>query len=102
MTMSSLAVEDVRFPAVSLLESRIARRLRMRRQFLGKTLQDVAGAANLNFRQLHKYETAQTRVTAAVLWRLARVLSVELEFFFEERPAEIRPAARSSAIVARA
>lgn len=57
-------------------------RLRRRRQLLGLTQEEVGAACGVRFQQIQKYEAAATRVSARMLWKLARALDVEVDYFF--------------------
>ncbi|MGZ3404609.1 MAG: helix-turn-helix domain-containing protein, partial [Phenylobacterium sp.] len=40
-------------------------------------------ACGVRFQQIQKYESAANRMSAAVLWRLAKVLQVDVRYFFD-------------------
>jgi len=61
----------------------LGRRVRWRRKHLGLTLQDLADACGVRFQQIQKYEAASNRMSAAVLWKLAKVLQVDIRYFFD-------------------
>ncbi|TSD85260.1 helix-turn-helix transcriptional regulator [Mycobacterium sp. KBS0706] len=50
--------------------------IRQRRQQAGVSLERVAGRLELSFQQLQKYETGASRISAAMLVRIAQVLEV--------------------------
>ena len=50
---------------------------------MGLTQQDLGGACGVRFQQIQKYESAANRMSAAVLWRLAKVLQVDVRYFFD-------------------
>ena len=56
----------------------IGRRLRARRRLLGLTQQEVAARCGVSFQQVHKYETATSRMSAAMLWNLVCALDLEI------------------------
>ena len=60
----------------------VARRIRRRRLELGLTQQDVAERLGVTYRQLHKYETGASRVSAGRLYQIAEVLGVEIVHLF--------------------
>jgi transcriptional regulator with XRE-family HTH domain len=66
-----------------LLNLHIGKRLRSRRKALGLTQSDVGAMTGMRFRQIHKYESGENRTSAAVLWRLACALEVNIHYFFE-------------------
>jgi transcriptional regulator with XRE-family HTH domain len=64
------------------LDLAVARRLRRRRLELGLTLQDVAERLGVTYRQVHKYETGASRVSAGRLHQIAELLGVEIVHLF--------------------
>jgi transcriptional regulator with XRE-family HTH domain len=71
-------------PGARDVDLEVARRVRRRRLELGLTLQDVAERLGVTYRQMHKYETGASRVSAGRLHQLAEVLGVEVGHFFED------------------
>ncbi|HXQ14956.1 MAG TPA: helix-turn-helix transcriptional regulator [Caulobacteraceae bacterium] len=65
------------------IDQHIGERLADRRRALGLTLQQVAIKAGVSFQQIHKYETASSRMTPARLWSLANALGVDVSYFFD-------------------
>jgi DNA-binding XRE family transcriptional regulator len=65
------------------IDKRLGRRLRSRRRLLGLTQLQVAEAVGVRFQQIHKYELATNKISAARLWALARALDVPIGYFFE-------------------
>jgi transcriptional regulator with XRE-family HTH domain len=66
-----------------LLNLHIGKRLRSRRKALGLTQSDVGAMTDMRFRQIHKYESGENKTSAAVLWKLACALEVNILYFFE-------------------
>lgn len=64
------------------IERELGRRLRWIRRSRGMTQEAVAAQCGVSFQQIQKYESANSRLAAAMLWRLSVVLRVEMEFFF--------------------
>lgn len=60
----------------------VGRRLRARRRLLGYSQQQLGAACGVSFQQIHKYEAAVSRLSVDMLWRLAKVLEVEMSYFF--------------------
>jgi transcriptional regulator with XRE-family HTH domain len=71
-------------PGARDVDLEVARRVRRRRLELGLTLQDVAERLGVTYRQMHKYETGASRVSAGRLHQIAEVLGVEVGHFFED------------------
>ena len=61
----------------------LGKRLRWRRKAMGLTQQDVGEALGVRFQQVQKYESAANRMSAAVLWKLAVLLEVDIRYFFD-------------------
>jgi transcriptional regulator with XRE-family HTH domain len=68
----------------------LGKRLRWRRKAMGLTQQHVGEALGIRFQQVQKYECAANRMSAAVLWKLAKILDVDVRYFFDGL-AEIAP-----------
>lgn len=60
----------------------VGRRVRRRRRLLGMTQQELAEACGVCFQQVQKYECAYTRLSVAMLWKLAGALQVDIAYFF--------------------
>jgi transcriptional regulator with XRE-family HTH domain len=65
------------------LEKHIGERIRFRRSELGLTQDKLADMAGVSFQQIQKYETGQNAMRITSLYRLARILLVDVSFFFE-------------------
>ena len=50
---------------------------------MGLTQQHVGEALGMRFQQIQKYECAANRMSAAVLWKLAKILDVDVRYFFD-------------------
>lgn len=71
----------------------MGRRLRERRTVLGISQQALGEALGISFQQVQKYERGANRLSAGRLWRVARVLDVGVDHFFQGlpgNPAEAR------------
>jgi len=58
-------------------------RIRQRRILLGLTQQQLAQLIGVTYQQAHKYERGVNRISAGRLYEIARVLGVEVGYFFE-------------------
>ena len=65
------------------VDAHVGQRIRHRRWLLGLTQQQLGDAIGIKFQQVQKYETGMNRVSASRLWDIARVLDVDVSFFFE-------------------
>jgi transcriptional regulator with XRE-family HTH domain len=61
----------------------LGRRLRSRRRVMELTQADVAQTCGIGVSRIHKYESAANAMPAAMLWKLATVLGVDVRYFFE-------------------
>ncbi|NNU81402.1 helix-turn-helix transcriptional regulator [Halovulum dunhuangense] len=70
------------------VDAHVGQRIRHRRWLMGMTQQQLGDAIGIKFQQVQKYETGMNRVSASRLWDIARVLDVDVSFFFEGLGAE--------------
>ena len=70
----------------------VGRRIRLRRNFLGMTQQDLARRLDVTFQQVQKYERGANRVSASRLWDISQIMKTEIGYFFDDMPAAIRDA----------
>lgn len=66
------------------VDAHVSRRLRLRRVLLGLSQDELARRLGITAQQVQKYEAGETRISASRLHAIARLLSVEISFFFEE------------------
>ena len=50
---------------------------------MGLTQQHIGQALGVRFQQVQKYECAANRMSAAVLWKLTKILDVDVRYFFD-------------------
>lgn len=67
----------------------VGKRLRLRRTLLGMSQEQLAAAVGVTFQQIQKYERGSNRVSASRLYDVARVLGVEIGFFFEDIGSDV-------------
>ncbi len=68
------------------VDRQVGVRVRMRRLLLEMSQQQLAQELGVSFQQVQKYEKGFNRIGAGRLRRLAEILGVPINFFFEERP----------------
>ncbi len=68
------------------IDVHVGSRVRFRRMLLGMSQEKLAEKLGLTFQQIQKYEKGINRIGASRLFDLARVLSVPVQFFYEEVP----------------
>jgi transcriptional regulator with XRE-family HTH domain len=62
----------------------VGRRLRLRRNLLGLSQEQLGRATGLTFQQIQKYERGTNRMGASRLFQLAGLLNVPVAYFFDE------------------
>ncbi len=67
----------------------VGARLRLRRNLLGMSQEQLGKASRLTFQQIQKYERGTNRMSASRLFQLAHLLNVTVSYFFEELPAAL-------------
>ena len=71
------------------IDIHVGARLRMRRNLVGMSQEQLGKALGLTFQQIQKYERGINRMGSSRLYHIARLLSVPVSFFFEEIPAKL-------------
>ena len=66
------------------VDVKVGANIRKRRKELGLSQQQRAHSINLTFQQVQKYERGSNRVSASMLFEIARTLKVGPSYFFEE------------------
>ena len=61
----------------------VGEKIRDRRTNLGLTQERLAGSLQISYQQVQKYETGANRISAGRLFELARLLNVNVGYFFE-------------------
>ena len=73
-------------------------RIRGRRMGIRISQTKLGEAIGVTFQQIQKYESGANRVGASNLAKIARALSVDVAFFFEEMPSEFLSGHQASAM----
>jgi transcriptional regulator with XRE-family HTH domain len=73
------------------INARIARRLALRREAIGLSLQELAQRCDMSAEDLAAYEAGDVAVPAAVLQMLAAELHTSAGYFHDGGPAPFRP-----------
>ncbi len=71
------------------IDVHVGERIKLRRQLLRLSQQNLAKKLGLTFQQVQKYEKGFNRVGASRLWDISRVLNVSMDFFFQDMNEEI-------------
>ncbi|TRO89102.1 helix-turn-helix transcriptional regulator [Glycocaulis profundi] len=77
--------------APSYIDQHVGRRLKLRRNMLSLSQQNLAETLGITFQQVQKYENGRNHIGAGRLFELAKVLNVQVTFFYEglvTRPAK--------------
>ncbi len=65
------------------IDRHVGMRMRQRRIMLGLTQQQMAELIGVTYQQAHKYEKGINRIAAGRLYQIAKVLGVDVSWFFE-------------------
>ena len=66
------------------IDSRISEMIVLLRKRQGITQRDIARHLGITFQQVHKYESAQSRLSASALYKIAQLLQVPVDALFGE------------------
>lgn len=66
------------------IDIHVGGRVRLRRTMLGMSQDKLADALGLTFQQIQKYEKGVNRIGASRVFEISRVLSVPIQFFFDD------------------
>ncbi len=69
-------------PECQAIEQHVGLKIRQLRVQLGLTQQQLAERIGVTYQQAHKYERGVNRISAGRLYEIARVLSVDVGYFF--------------------
>lgn len=77
-------VEDRSSRRANPIDVHVGGRVRLRRMLLGMSQEKLGEHLGLTFQQVQKYEKGINRIGASRLFDLSQVLSVPVQFFYEE------------------
>ena len=66
------------------IDIHVGKRVKLRRNILHITQQQLGEMLGLTFQQIQKYEKGGNRIGASRLWDISKVLGVPVGFFYEE------------------
>jgi transcriptional regulator with XRE-family HTH domain len=72
------------------LDVHFGEKLRAQRLMTKMSQDDLAKALGLTFQQIQKYEKGANRMSAATMVRIAAVLEVDVQYFFDELPTGVK------------
>ena len=65
------------------IDKEVGSRVRMRRVSIGMSQEKLGDMLGLTFQQVQKYEKGMNRISVARLVEIARILGVDIDFFFD-------------------
>ena len=71
------------------LDLHVGSRVRLQRMLLGMSQEKLGEQLGLTFQQIQKYEKGINRIGASRLFDLAKVLGVNVQFFYDEAPGAL-------------
>jgi transcriptional regulator with XRE-family HTH domain len=74
------------------VDQHVGKRLRLRRNLLDLSQDELARRLGLTAQLIQKYEAGETRISASRLYEIATQLAVPITWFFEELEDKRRPA----------
>ena len=69
---------------VSEVDASVGVRVRLRRKELGLSQSALGAKLGITFQQVQKYENGTNRISAGCLYDISKVLSVPIEYFFQD------------------
>ena len=74
---------------VSAFDAYIGKRLKLRRLMLHMNQDELASMVGVTFQQIQKYECGVTKLCASRLFIIAKVLQVDIQYFFDGLEKEV-------------
>ena len=68
------------------IDVHVGMRLKLRRNLVGMSQEELGKASGLTFQQIQKYERGTNRIAASRLYRLGQLLGVPPSYFYDEMP----------------
>lgn len=85
--MTSLVPPQIT-PSDASVDIHVGSRIKSRRLLMGYSQERLAKEIGVTFQQIQKYERGLNRVHASKLWKIAKILGVSVNFFFDEMEPE--------------
>jgi transcriptional regulator with XRE-family HTH domain len=79
------------------IDQHVGNRVRLQRMLLGFSQDKLAQALGLTFQQVQKYERGTNRISASKLFEIAKILGVQISFFFQDIEGEAATAVQGMA-----
>jgi len=77
------------------IDIHVGSRLRMRRNLIGLSQEQLGKSLGLTFQQIQKYERGINRMGSSRLFQIAKTLSVPVAYFFDGLPTSLEPSAQA-------
>jgi len=87
MLDSSNVIHEPRVP--DPVDVHVGARLRLRRNLIGMSQDQLGKASDLTFQQIQKYERGANRMGASRLFQMARIVGVPVSYFFDGMSPEL-------------
>ena len=75
------------------IDIHVGGRVRLRRMLVGMSQEKLGEMLGLTFQQVQKYEKGANRIGASRLYHISKILSVPVQFFFEDLADGSKPPA---------
>jgi len=79
------------------IDAHVGSRIRLRRMLIGLSQEKLGDALGLTFQQVQKYEKGANRIGSSRLYKIAHLLGVSIQFFFDDLQAQDTDRARGFA-----
>lgn len=83
MNMTSFRNKCLKDLDVGLLDAYVGKRLKLRRVMLHMSQDELASMIGVTFQQIQKYESGSNKISVSRLFVIAKVLQVDISFFFD-------------------
>ena len=77
------------------IDKLIGEKIRQRRALLGLNQSDISSQLGITYQQFQKYEKGTSKVTASRLYMLARILDVDILYFYEDIDTKVAKDSKS-------
>lgn len=84
MIKTSIEKKETRMSHPDPVDIHVGARLRLRRNLMGMSQEQLGKACGLTFQQIQKYERGTNRMGASRLFQFAKLLDVPVAYFFDD------------------
>jgi len=85
----SMKKKELRSENPDPIDIHVGARLRMRRNLVGLSQEQLGKSLGLTFQQIQKYERGINRMGSSRLFQVAKTLAVPIAYFFEDLPSSL-------------